>query len=132
MKALSLKMPWPYLIFYNGKDVENRRWSTEYRGNILIHASKNQDPFMVEIVARSLPDSLPKNIVKLLKWCGNLVGTIELVDCIKDSKSPWAEEGQWHWILRNPILFEKPIPCKGALGLWEYSGNISGRAIRMN
>jgi hypothetical protein len=41
MKALSVIMPWPWLILYGGKDIENRSWETRYRGRILIHASKN-------------------------------------------------------------------------------------------
>jgi hypothetical protein len=43
MKALSIIMPWPWLIFHYGKDVENRNWKTDYRGTLLIHASKTPD-----------------------------------------------------------------------------------------
>jgi hypothetical protein len=27
----------------------------------------------------------------------------------------------YNWVLRNPILFDKPIPAKGKLSFWEYS-----------
>jgi len=33
----------------------------------------------------------------------------------------WAEKGIWNWVLKNPILFEKPIEnVKGKLGFWEF------------
>jgi len=39
MKAISLQQPWAWAILHAGKDVENRRWNTRYRGPIAIHAS---------------------------------------------------------------------------------------------
>ena len=36
MKALSLRPHWAYAIFHLGKDIENRTWSTAYRGPLLI------------------------------------------------------------------------------------------------
>jgi hypothetical protein len=60
----------------------------------------------------------------MLEWRGCIVGSVELVDCVQDSKSPWAEEGMWHWVLRDPVLREKPIRVPGSLGLWKYNENI--------
>lgn len=42
MKAISIQQPWAWAIF-NGKPVENRKWSTAYRGPLLIHAGKKFD-----------------------------------------------------------------------------------------
>jgi len=42
VKALSLTQPMAWAIFH-GKDVENRRWSTKFRGRVYIHASKGFD-----------------------------------------------------------------------------------------
>lgn len=39
MKALSVKQPYATLICAGVKDIENRAWSTDYRGRVLIHAS---------------------------------------------------------------------------------------------
>lgn len=39
MKTISIKQPYATLICAGIKDVENRTWSTEYRGKLLIHAS---------------------------------------------------------------------------------------------
>jgi len=30
--------------------------------------------------------------------------------------------GRWGWILRNPVLFEKPVPARGAQGFWNWEG----------
>ena len=39
MKTLSVKQPYASFICHGIKTVENRTWSTDYRGKILIHAS---------------------------------------------------------------------------------------------
>ena len=119
MKALSVIMPWPWLIMKHGKDVENRTWYTNYRGSILIHASKKPDSQIMEIIAKFHL----KNVEK--KWCGCIVGSVELVDCVQNYNSSWAEPGMWHWVLRNPLLFKEPIPARGSRGLWEYKGELN-------
>jgi hypothetical protein len=43
---------------------------------------------------------------------------VDVVDCVQGSTSPWAVSGQWHWLLANPRRLTKPIPYRGALGLW--------------
>jgi hypothetical protein len=38
VKALTMRQPWAWATIYGGKDVENRRRRTAYRGPLLIHA----------------------------------------------------------------------------------------------
>jgi hypothetical protein len=79
---------------------------THYRGRILIPASLKVE----DEEARKLkldPDELRT---------GAILGSVEIVDCIRDAKSKWANRGQWHWILKNPRVLAKPIPLKGKLG----------------
>jgi hypothetical protein len=40
VKALSLRQPWANAVLYLGKNLENRRWNTRFRGNFLLHAAK--------------------------------------------------------------------------------------------
>jgi len=40
VKALSVRAPWWWAILHLGKDIENRDWSTNYRGKIYLHAGK--------------------------------------------------------------------------------------------
>ena len=105
-RAISIRQPWAYAILHLGKDVENRPMRTHYRGRILIQASLKVE----KDEARELkldPDELST---------GAIVGSVEIVDCIRGSKSKWANRGQWHWVLNNPRILAKPIPFKGALG----------------
>ena len=43
MKALTVCQPYAHLIAIGEKRVENRTWSTRYRGPILIHAGKSRN-----------------------------------------------------------------------------------------
>jgi len=105
MKVLSVKQPWAYLICSGQKDVENRNWATSYRGRIMIHASKT-----IDVNANYQFDGL----------LGCIIGEVDIIDIVDNFISKWAEENKKHWILSNPVLYKKPIPCKGKIGLWEY------------
>ena len=39
----------------------------------------------------------------------SIIGAVDLVDIVQDSTSEWALPGQYHWILKNAELFDKPI-----------------------
>ena len=43
MKCLSLKQPFADLLAHGEKTIELRKWNTSFRGDFLIHASKNID-----------------------------------------------------------------------------------------
>ena len=43
MKTLSIKQPYAELILLGKKKIELRKWNTKFRGDFLIHASKNPD-----------------------------------------------------------------------------------------
>jgi hypothetical protein len=36
---------------------------------------------------------------------GGIIGSVEIIDCIKDSPSPWYT-GQWAYVLRDPQPLE--------------------------
>ena len=44
MKALSVRQPWAWAIVAGWKPIENRTWATDYRGPLLIHAGRREDP----------------------------------------------------------------------------------------
>jgi hypothetical protein len=108
-RAISIRQPWAYAILHLGKDVENRPMRTHYRGRILIQASLTTTD-----QERAASRKLGLDSDGLLR--GAIVGDIEIVDCVHNSKSEWAVRGQWHWILKSPRVLAKPIPFKGALG----------------
>ena len=47
MKVLTIKEPFASLIANGLKEYEFRTWKTNYRGEVLIHASKSIDKNMV-------------------------------------------------------------------------------------
>ena len=53
-----------------------------------------------------------------------IIGSIEIYGCVKNDSSIWAEKNVWNWKVRKPILFKKPIPVKGKLGLWNFEKEI--------
>src|SRR6185436_8752017 len=108
MKALSIKQPWAWLTIHGGKDIENRPWKTRLRGRILVHASKAIDVDALADFSNVLPDSL-----KL----GGIIGSVEIVDCVKESDSKWFH-GPYGFVLRNPepLIF---TPLKGKVNFFE-------------
>lgn len=123
--ALSIRQPWAWLILNAGKDIENRDWRTNFRGRVLIHASKscakseyeNAIDFMVDRGIDRLAANLP-SIDQFER--GGIIGSAEIVDCTDHSASPWFV-GDFGFVLRNP----KPlpfVPWKGQLGFFNVQG----------
>lgn len=111
MKALTIRQPHASSIFLLGKDVENRTWPTNYRGPLIIHAGLKYNPQDF--------DNLNIKNFDLCWGRGVLLGLVDLVDCVKDYNSIWAEKGYYHWVLKNPVKFKDTIIARGRLGIWE-------------
>ncbi len=120
MKALSIRQPWAWLIVNGHKDIENRSWTTRFRGEILVHASKGmtQDEYLeADIIAAENGVTIPP--FKELER-GGIVGKVTITDCVSKSDSPWYM-GQYGFVLKGgePLPFQ---PYKGALGFFEVKG----------
>jgi len=123
-KALTISQPWADLIRCGQKYVENRFWSTNYRGPLAIHAGKGTQYLAKEELAK-----YPT---------GAVVAIADLVACLELSKlrhlSPDTEiedtrftvgdivghkyaEGPFGWVLDN-IREIEPITVPGKQGLW--------------
>jgi hypothetical protein len=51
-----------------------------------------------------------------------IIGECELADIVQNSASPFAESRCYHWMLKNPYLYDKPIiNVVGRLRLWNYT-----------
>lgn len=126
MKALSIKQPWAWLIVHGGKDVENRTWHTKLRGRFLVHASKGMTGFEYADAYNFCKFhglSLPPSYAELKRdWCGGMVGSVELVDSVESSSSPWYM-GEKAFVLRDP----KPLPFtpfKGQLQFFDVPDHL--------
>jgi len=106
MKTLSVRQPYAGLIVSGQKRIENRSWSTHYRGRFLIHPSgRGTGPG-------------PR---------GAIIGSVELVDDLTPEEALRRFPGQAQhifgprcWVLAKPQPCE-PIPCKGKLNLWGFT-----------
>ena len=102
LKALSLKQPWANMIVSGEKTIETRRWSTKYRGPLLIVSSK----------APNIPPA------------GCAVALATLIDCRPMTRADEAKAccsiypGAYAWVLRD-IRPLRPFPVRGQLGLYD-------------
>lgn len=112
MRVLTVRQPWAWAILSAGKDVENRSWTTAYRGPLAIHASMRPDPPGTWDFPRGV--CVPEKEDLAL---GAIVGIVDLVDAVERSRSRWFS-GPYGWVLRNPRSLVRPLRCKGMLGLW--------------
>lgn len=141
-KALSIKQPWASLIAEGIKPIENRTWKTNFRGRIYIHASSprkfdialtdDQTRWALPVLEKAFKGELP---------FGAIIGEVDIVDCIINHPSIWADKmeydvcpetgihilrkGQkyiWNWVLANPVMYDEPIlNVKGKLSFWEFN-----------
>lgn len=137
MKAITIKQPLASLIIEGIKDVENRTWKTNFRGRVLVHAAAKQidskDLFSIE-KANEIPSDLLEDIEDCNLPTGAIIGSVEIVDCVINHTSIWAEKTPYaylgkltvecqppiyNFVLANPIKFPEPIPMKGKLSFWE-------------
>lgn len=123
MKALSIRQPWAWLIINSSKDIENRSWHTNYRGRFLVHAAKGMTR---EEYADGYRLALECGVTDLPRFDdlqrGGIIGSVELVDSVDHSGSPWYG-GQKGFVLRDP-QFLPFIPYRGQLQFFEVPNNI--------
>jgi hypothetical protein len=73
LKTLSIKNPLSYLIAAGVQDIENREFTTDYRGDLYIHSSGKYD--YKELIVDDLPDCLKveyEEFVKALNSNGDI------------------------------------------------------------
>ena len=119
LSCLSIKQPWAWLIVNGYKDVENRTWSTNFRGRFLIHAGKSFDEEGYESVEEILFQAdWDLRLPPMESFDrGGVVGEAVLVDCVERMESPWFF-GPHGFVLKDakPLEFS---PCRGKLGFFK-------------
>ncbi len=119
VKALTLRPPWAWAVIYGGKDIENRRWRTSYRGPLLIHAGKSADEDGSEALLWTMADPAAFGQPRAAwRARGAIIGLVFLADILSDSSSRWAVPGWYHWALEFPWPIDPPVPARGRQGLW--------------
>jgi hypothetical protein len=121
-KALSIRQPYAWLICKGYKDVENRNWATRFRGRIYVHAGvskiylKDAENELGKRLSCSQASDYMANINSFT--FGAIIGEVDIIDCVSESTSPWFS-GKYGFIMRNPILYNQPIPCRGKLNFFK-------------
>lgn len=119
LKAISLKQPWATLIAEGYKTIETRKWATNYRGEILICASKNIDKeamkYFTGLFGLINPENCPTGVA---------VCVAELFDCKKMKKEHEVQSlcevyAKAYSFFLCGIKEIKPIPVKGQLGIFD-------------
>jgi activating signal cointegrator 1 len=132
MKALSVSQPFASLVILAVKRLETRPWHTDYRGPLVIHASKTF-PEAAKMLCQQNPWRAALDDVGVDIWSrlprGCLVGVVDLVNCVRAEKFgevPPHEQalgffapGQWVWHFANARALRPTPPWRGRLGLFD-------------
>lgn len=122
-----MKQPWAWLICAGLKDVENRNWRTKFRGRIYVHASKATDEFLSgNLIIERLDEEQLQRYRAARMDRGAIIGEVTITDCKfrhgdmnENLFSKWHFVGNYGYYLKDPVLYDDPIPCRGMLGLFE-------------
>jgi hypothetical protein len=147
MKALSLWQPWASLMALGLKRIETRGWYMRHRGPLVIASTKtwNRDvlkamhdanrPSCIEDESdwRRMIDRLLSRGVKTLGDLplGAALCIVNVVDCVPTNEAIMTvgederafgdyRLGRWAIFTELVRTFEKPVPCRGSQGLWEF------------
>ena len=149
MKVISILQPWASLVVLGHKKIETRSWKTKYRGELLIHASRREiklNEIGCDILTRVFKDCIPPNKYTEIPY-GAIIGKVNLIAVVTTEELGWTQSfsdgysTEWSiqeeinqqerafgdyspnrfcWLLSHPVLFDKPIPAKGQLGIWNW------------
>lgn len=143
MKALTIRQPWASLTLMLDqrgvafKQVETRPRNTNYRGRLAIHAGMFRAPMvMPEDRWGHFKDAGIGTDLAISKLPhGAIIGEVTLLDSVPIDEltatsfytgremafGDWSlGKGRYGWILGDPVMYEKPIPARGQLGLWNW------------
>jgi hypothetical protein len=127
--ALSVRQPWADLIMDGWKPVENRTWTTDYRGPVIIHAGKKWDTpppdVAFDLADLGITAKSPRGYLGVV----TLVNTHPADACVSGSVcGGWGQTGDnmVHWVVTAPRRFAAPIPGDGHLSLyrWDIPGAV--------
>lgn len=111
--CLSILQPYAWLIVNGIKPVENRTWSTRFRGRVLIHAGKRYPKWEHEDDVERFA-GYPERREDLV---GGIVGEAVITDCVTAHPSQWFN-GPYGFVMEQPLAYPRLVPWRGALGFF--------------
>lgn len=130
IKVLTVRQPFAGLIVLGLKTIENRSWTTGFRGTLLIHAAKksNLDDWdAAQKYCKTLGISFPLEDLPSMSARGAIIGCVfmnAIIQPINKQNPPWYIKGNYGWVLSKPYALPFPIPISGKLGLWNLPPDI--------
>lgn len=125
VRLLTVRQPWAWAIVHSAKRIENRSWSTPYRGPVLIHAGKLRSRREYEELVGYLRKKIGRARIPSFDEIesGGIVGCADIVDVRPNGSRPknqWAASGAFGWRLAR--VRELPfVELTGRLGLVRLS-----------
>lgn len=119
LRCLTIRPPWSDLIAIEddqvAKRIENRVWSTHWRGTLLIHAGAD-----VDLRATALPAVRARLADDYELVRGSVVAVADLIDIHADDGpcTFWSDPDCFHWELARVQRLTTPVPARGAQRLW--------------
>lgn len=134
MRAISLWQPWATAIAIGLKSIETRGWQISYRGPIAIHAAKRWGPDQrsfaeVEQWAGRLPENLPLGVIvatATITDCKPVERLRESIGAIERNYGNY-DDGRFGWLLADVVALPRPIPFRGAQGIFNVPDELLGR-----
>lgn len=127
--AISIRQPWAHAIAAGWKDIENRKWNTNQRGLICIHASaytkktfESDREDYLEVVHNEVRASSHSELAQVDESdmsFGAIIGVARIVDSVTAHDSPWFF-GRYGFVLTDQQFLQTPIKVKGALGFFDW------------
>lgn len=123
MKALSFYQPFAWAIANGHVDIDDRSWSTSYRGPLAIHASKKFHMgyylYLKDVLGLDIPE--PSDL-----GYGGVVAIVNLVDCLEPGAPTTVPPhrrahggGLCYGLVLTDVQKVELIPAKGRQRLFE-------------
>ena len=147
MRGLTLIRPWDEPVADGTKPIENRTWRAPQwlaGETIAIHAGKKYSRFAASEIEKLGYDVLPAHESNRVR-AGRIVAVVRVVGCIAMNEAGYDDTvwslhdgiaaeiedkgAAWYfgpvgWLFDSAIALPRPVPAKGALGLWHLPADV--------
>lgn len=124
MKAITISQPWADLIARGEKFIENRTWSTDYRGPLAIHAGKGSQYLNRQELERYTTGAIVATC-DLVAIVNRLAPTRDQLNELERAGFTWEQvnahryaDGPFCWVLSEIRAANEPFAITGRQGLW--------------
>ena len=121
LKCLSLRQPYADLVVTGRKTIETRKWNTNFRGKLLVHASKTIDKEAVALLNIDCSIAI-KGAVIGLAFLYDVKKYTNNEDFLADKEKHFGvrfSKPKYGFLLKGAKKLNKSVPMIGRLGFFE-------------